>query len=86
LTALLRIARSIAEGLRLVPRTLLGRARIKRLIFGKLRTMPAELPRDFAPRETLVPLDGKPANEHKVIYVVGRRGRRIDSSHETQTR
>lgn len=69
----LPIARRVAEALRLIPRTLRGRARIKRLLFGKLRTMPRELPRDFAPREALAPLGTGPASNHKVIYVVARK-------------
>jgi len=67
-------ARKVAGALHLIPKTLRGRARIKRLIFGKLRTMPPELPRDFAPRVPLVSLGDGRASEHKVIYVVARRG------------
>ena len=67
-------ARKIADTLHLVPRTLRGRARIKRLIFGELRTLPAELPRDFAPRAPLISLGNGRASDHKVIYVVARRG------------
>jgi SAM-dependent methyltransferase len=78
----LPIARRAAETLRLVPRTLRGRARIKRLVFGKLRTMPRELPRDFAPREALTPVGKAPANDHKVIYIVARRGNAIPVTHQ----
>jgi SAM-dependent methyltransferase len=67
-------ARKVAETLHLVPRTLRGRARIKRLIFGKLKTLPPELPAAFAPREKLRPLGDAGATGHKVIYVAaGRR-------------
>lgn len=69
----LPIARRAAEALHLVPRTLRGRARIKRLVFGKLRTMPRELPPDFAPRDALTPLGVGKAIDHKVIYVIARR-------------
>jgi SAM-dependent methyltransferase len=69
----LPIARRVAEALNLIPKTLQGRARIKRLLFGKLRTMPRELPHDFAPRETLTPLETVPATSHKVIYIVARK-------------
>ena len=69
------LARNVAQTLRLVPRTLAGRARIKRLIFGKLKTMPAELPTDFAPRASLTPLGDGRAKDHKVIYIVARRTR-----------
>jgi len=70
----LGLARRMAESLHLIPKTLRGRARIKRLIFGTLRTMPPELPRDFAPRERLVPLGIEPATGHKVIYIKAQRG------------
>jgi SAM-dependent methyltransferase len=68
-----RVTRQAAEGLHLVPRTLRGRARIKRLLFGKLRPMPRELPPAFAAREPLTPLGMAPARDHKVIYVVARK-------------
>lgn len=70
----LPIARRVAQALNLVPKTLLGRARIKRLLFGKLRSLPRELPRDFAQRQALWPLDASPAERHKVIYVIARKG------------
>jgi SAM-dependent methyltransferase len=66
-------ARRVAEALNLIPRTLQGRARIKRLLFGKLRTLPRELPPDFAPREALTPIGAVPAISHKVIYIVARK-------------
>src|SRR6185437_14607490 len=66
-------ARRFATALNLVPKTLKGRARIKRLLFGKLRQMPAELPPDFAPVEPLVAVDETAVTGHKVIYVIGRR-------------
>jgi SAM-dependent methyltransferase len=77
--ALIGAARKVAQTLHLVPRTLRGRARIKRLMFGKLKTLPAELPTDFAPREKLRPLGDASATEHKVIYVVAGRGPTIGS-------
>jgi SAM-dependent methyltransferase len=66
-------ARRFATALNLVPKTLRGRARIKRLLFGKLRQMPAELPPDFAPVEPRVAIDEPAVTGHKVIYVIGRR-------------
>ncbi len=68
-----RFVRRLAEALRLVPRTLRGRARIKRLIFGKLLTLPPELPTSFAALEPLSPVDDAPVRSHKVIYIIGRR-------------
>jgi len=69
----LQVVRKVAEALRLVPRTLAGRARIKRLLFGKLLTLPRELPPDFAARETLTPVGAAPVADHKVIYIIGTR-------------
>jgi SAM-dependent methyltransferase len=68
-----RTTRQAAERLHLVPRTLRGRARIKRLLFSKLRTMPRELPPAFAAREPLTPLGTAPARDHKVIYIIARK-------------
>jgi SAM-dependent methyltransferase len=73
LARVLPLARRVAEVLHLVPRTLRGRARIKRLVFGKLRTMPRELPIDFAPRAALTTLGSGPARNHKVIYVIAKK-------------
>jgi SAM-dependent methyltransferase len=72
--SLLGAGRKVAETLHLVPKTLRGRARIKRLIFGKLRPLPPELPAGFAPREKLKPLGEVRATDHKVIYVIAGRG------------
>ena len=66
-------ARRVAEALKLVPKTLKGRARIKRLIFGKLSTLPRELPANFARVENRVEVNGSPVRDFKVIYVIGRR-------------
>jgi SAM-dependent methyltransferase len=65
--------RRMARALHIVPKTLKGRARIKRILFGRLRTMPRELPHAFAPREPLTKLGTDRANNHKVIYVIGRK-------------
>lgn len=73
LSRILRVIRRIAEALRLVPRTLRGRARIKRLLFGKLLTLPREIPPDFAAREPVTPVGEGSVSGHKVIYVIGRR-------------
>ena len=66
-------ARRVLEALGLVPRTLRGRARLKRVIYGRLREVPPELPSDFAepaPR-TLVPAG--PVEGYKVLYVTARK-------------
>jgi ubiquinone/menaquinone biosynthesis C-methylase UbiE len=73
-SGVLPVARRAAEALRLVPRTLKGRARIKRLIYGRLRTLPLELPANFAARSELIPVLASPVNDYKVIYVIASRG------------
>jgi SAM-dependent methyltransferase len=69
----LALVRSVLETLGLVPRTLRGRARLKRLVYGRLREVPAELPPEFGrvhPRAAIPP---GPARGHKVLYVTARK-------------
>lgn len=68
------LARRIMEAFGLVPKTLRGRARLKRLMGHRLRPVPNEINEDFAPRAPLVALPRGPVTGYKVIYVVGRRG------------
>jgi hypothetical protein len=63
------IARQVLERLHLVPRTLRGRAMLKRLVYRKLVTVPAELPAGFASVEEREPLPSGPAPGFKVVYV-----------------
>lgn len=66
-------ARRVLESLRLVPKTLRGRARLKRLIFGRLKPLPPEIPEGFARVVPRTPLAPGPARGFKVIYVLGRK-------------
>lgn len=67
-------ARRLLEGLGLVPRTLRGRARLKRLVYGSsLPTVPAELLRGFAAVARRTPISAGPVRDYKVIYVHGTR-------------
>jgi SAM-dependent methyltransferase len=75
-----RVAARALAGLRrgleaagLVPRTLRGRARLKRLLYGRLPTTPAEVPEAFAPAAALEPVPPGAVRQHKVIYVQGDR-------------
>lgn len=66
----LSVARRILEILHLVPRTLRGRARIKRLLYGnKLVMVPPELQVGFSEVVTREPLSHGAARRHKVLYV-----------------
>lgn len=70
---LVSTARRIAVGLHLIPPTMKGKERLKRLIFGRLSPLPHELDDGMAPPSPLVPLGtDAPASTFKVLYAVGR--------------
>ncbi len=71
--ALRSAARRALETLHLVPRTLAGRARLKRLLGKTLRPMPAEIGDEFAPRAAVTPVPEGPVRGYQVIFVVGKR-------------
>jgi SAM-dependent methyltransferase len=64
-------ARQVLERLGLVPKTLRGRARLKRLVYGRLRRTPAEIPDGFATLHVPEPVVPGPVRTYKVIYVRG---------------
>ncbi len=64
--------RRLLAGLGLVPRTLAGRARLKRLVFGPLRTIPREIEAGFGVSTPLIALEPGPVRGYKVIFVTGR--------------
>jgi lipopolysaccharide/colanic/teichoic acid biosynthesis glycosyltransferase/predicted O-methyltransferase YrrM len=66
--------RSMAVKLRLIPKTMKWKARLKRLFFGKLRQLPAALGPTPPPREPMVVVDADSAlSNYKVIYAIGHR-------------
>ncbi len=71
----LRGAKVVAVKCGLMPKTMKGKKLLKRLVFGRLVAMPAEIKPEMieyaAPGQ--VPLD-KPDRDHKVIYCVATRG------------
>jgi len=69
----LGLVRGVLEALGLVPRTLRGRARLKRLVYGKLREVPAELSEGFGRVHDRTVLAPGPARGHKVLYVTARK-------------
>ncbi len=69
--AILVVARRVAEALHLVPTTLQGRARLKRLLYGRPRRAPAQLAEGFAAVRRPEPVPPGPVRHCKVIYVVG---------------
>jgi SAM-dependent methyltransferase len=66
------LARRLLETLHLVPSTLRGRARLKRLVLGRLRELPPELPPGFAPVEPRVPQAHGLVCGFKVLYVTAK--------------
>jgi SAM-dependent methyltransferase len=71
--SLVRAARVVLDTLGLVPQTLRGRARLKRLIFRDLATIPPEIPPSFSAVESRVAVAAGPVRHFKVIYIAGRR-------------
>ncbi|HUG69159.1 MAG TPA: methyltransferase domain-containing protein, partial [Pirellulaceae bacterium] len=66
--------RAVAVKLHLVPKTMRWKARIKRLFFGKLEEMPAELGKELPRAESLLRVDAsQPISDFKVLYAVGTR-------------
>ena len=66
--------RAVAVKLRLMPKTMRWKARIKRLFFGKLQAIPTELGADLPKAVTLSRVNAdQPVQQFKVLYAVGRR-------------
>jgi ubiquinone/menaquinone biosynthesis C-methylase UbiE len=68
---LFSLARRVLEGLGLVPTTLKGRARLKRLVHRKLLEVPPELSAGFGEAGDRIPLGAGPQRGYKVLYVQG---------------
>jgi SAM-dependent methyltransferase len=69
----LRSVRKAAVSMHLIPQTMNGKERIKRLLHGKLVPLPAELTESIGEVHPLVPVPaGQTVSGHKVIYAVGR--------------
>lgn len=65
----LRPVKKLAVALHLIPRTMAGKRLLKRLVFGAMTTMPAEITDGLAPYEPPEPLEpGLPDRRHKVLY------------------
>lgn len=67
------LARRALEALGLVPTTLQGRARLKRLLHRRMPLVPSELPAGFAEVAPRTPLEGGRQPGFKVLYVSGTR-------------
>jgi len=69
LAPLVPTLRRALEVLGLVPKTLRARARLKRLLYGRLIDLPAELFEGFATVAPRVPVEAGPVRGFKVLYV-----------------
>jgi SAM-dependent methyltransferase len=68
---IVRPAKAVASKLGLIPKTMAGKRLLKRIVFGKLSPLPAEIEPHQVDREPLDPLPaGMAATGHKVIYCV----------------
>lgn len=65
------VTRRVLKALRLIPTTLRGRARLKRLLYGRPVQAPAQLVEGFATVRRPQPVPPGPVRHCKVIYVVG---------------
>lgn len=70
----LTIVRKLAQGLGLIPRTLKGRALLKRILGRSLVTVPPEIPEDFGQPVSRIPIfPGEPSHGFKVLYITATR-------------
>lgn len=66
---LLRPIKKLMVSLGLIPRTMDGKKLLKRLVFGKLQQMPAEITAEMYPYTPPDPIESRhPDLRHKVIY------------------
>jgi ubiquinone/menaquinone biosynthesis C-methylase UbiE len=69
----LSLLKRAAVALHLIPRTMKGRAVLKRLFFGRLTPIPPEVTEGMADLEPLVPIAADTVNRsYKVLYAVAR--------------
>ena len=72
---LLRLAKRIAVRFDLIPHTMGGKKLLKRLVFGKLEGLPAEIAEGSAPYDPPAPIAADAPNRtHKVLFCEATRG------------
>lgn len=79
-STILKTARRTLETLRLVPRTLEGRARLKRLLGQKLRYVPGEIGAGFGTAHRLTAVGPGLLRGYKVFYMIANRDRSVPRS------
>jgi ubiquinone/menaquinone biosynthesis C-methylase UbiE len=68
-----RAIRKTAVSMNLIPTTMNGKEKIKRLLHGKLTPLPSELTNRIGEAHPLMPVEpGQTLSRHKVIYAIGR--------------
>ncbi len=71
---IIRALRRIAVALRLIPKTMRGKAWLKRLFYGPLEPVPPELHEGLGSPEPLVPVTPtRPISLYKMLYLLGRK-------------
>ena len=71
---IISVTKQAAVNLRLIPRTMKGKERLKRLFFGKLDPLPPEITDDTADYSPPIPIPHYlPDSRHKVLFAVGRK-------------
>lgn len=66
-----RIARFVGVTMKLIPATMKAKEGLKRVFFGPLVPLPADITENMAPLARLAPLGKPPHHEYAVIYVEG---------------
>jgi hypothetical protein len=70
--SLTSMIRKIAVKLRLIPTTMEGKERLKRIFYGSLKPIPAKIYENMAPIEPLLSLDESiDINNYKQLYIIG---------------
>jgi SAM-dependent methyltransferase len=65
--------RKAAVSLHLIPKTMHGKEKLKRLLYGELAPLPAELTEEIGTVQALTAIDATaPVKSYKVIYAIGR--------------
>lgn len=84
LQKILRPVKKTAVSFGLIPGSMAGKKLLKRLVFGKLKKMPAEIAAGMAPYEEPRPLSIDAADkQHKVIYCVATQEKNHESRHSS---
>ena len=69
---IISLIKQLAVKFHLIPKTMKGKEKLKRLFFGKLQPLPPEISEELAPYTPPVPISLDTVNKnYKVLYAVG---------------